>query len=97
MSINNEGTEKLNAVLNHLDSTLADEIFGFFYLQNTLEFARYLHSLENVTDTVKRDLLALKVSQKLPYKGAGLDVLIEKAARQQWLHLVELASKAENQ
>ena len=83
---------RLEAILSAIENPLRDELFNSFHIVNPLEYAKLLHSLE-LTDSVKAQLLALKVGQRQPYKGVDLAPLIEKAIGQMWARLGDTSTK----
>ena len=86
----NETTEhRLNTILSAIEDTpLREEIFNSFHILDPLQFAKLLHSLE-LPDSVKSQLLALKVGLPTPYTGVDLAPLIEKAMQIMWAQLGE--------
>ena len=81
--------QKLQIILSAIeDIPLRDELFQNFHLINPLEFAKLLHSL-SLADSVKAQLLALKVGMKPPYPGTELEPLISRAMEQMWARLAD--------
>jgi hypothetical protein len=81
--------QKLQAILSEIeDAPLREDLFNNFHMRNPLEFARVLVALD-ISDSIKSQLLACKVSAKQKYNGEGLDVLIERAAQLMWARLGE--------
>jgi hypothetical protein len=76
--------DQLETILSEIeDRAVGGDLFNRFFLENPLEYACLLHSL-NLPDSIKAQLLALKVDMKPPYKSSDLAPLIEKAMAQLW-------------
>src|SRR6267154_2685058 len=81
--------ERLETILSAIeDAPLREDLFHRFFLENPLQVAKLLHSL-NLSDSVKSQLLALKVGMPPSYKGADLEPLIEHAMQQMWARIGE--------
>ena len=79
--------QQVEVVLSTVDDPQVQaEIRNSYFLQNPIEFARVLHSFE-LSDSVKREILMLKVSQKPAYKGENLEPLIEASFKKFWAEL----------
>lgn len=79
--------QKLQTILSEInDVPLRDDIFNRFFLENSLQVAKLLHSLA-LPDSVKSKLLALKVGMPPPYNGCELEPLISRAMVRFWRRL----------
>jgi len=78
--------QKLQTILEAVDKPLAEDLFNNFHMRNPLDFAKLLVALD-ISDSIKSQLLACKVSAKQPYQGENLEILIERAAQLMWARL----------
>jgi hypothetical protein len=88
MNTNETTSQRLEIILSAIDKPLAEDITNHFHLVNPVEFAKLLIALD-LSDSMKAQLLALKVGMKTPYQGVDLSPLIERAAQQMWARLCE--------
>jgi hypothetical protein len=79
---------RLNQILDAMDDEIVrEQIFHNFHLLNPLEFCRLLHSLPDVSDSVKSALLREKVMQPSAYKGVDLAPVVDRAFQALWTRL----------
>jgi hypothetical protein len=89
MSTNETIEQRLDSILSAIDDTpLREDLFHRFFLENPIQVARLLHSLD-ISDDVKREILALRVSQKPAFHGENLEPLVSRAMAQLWERLTE--------
>ncbi len=85
MSYTTDTSEKLEAVLTTLESTVAEEIRHAFYLLEPVPFAKLMNA-RGLSIPIKSKLLPLKV--ELPvYEGVDLSPLLEREAQRLWTRL----------
>jgi hypothetical protein len=88
---NETTTERLTEILATIeDAPLREDLFNRFWLLDPLQYARALHSLE-MADSVKAQLLSLKVGQPPQHKGTDLAPLIERSMQIFWETLADRA------
>lgn len=80
--------ERLELALAAIDEPLRTELFNFFWLANPIEMAAKLLSLELPVDTT-REILLTKVSMPPRYKGAAIEVLVDRAIGEFWNRMSE--------
>jgi hypothetical protein len=80
--------EKLNAILgaDELSNSAREALFSSFFILNALELARKLYGLD-IPDSVRAQMIALKVSAPTPSKDDGMERVISNAAERFWNRL----------
>jgi hypothetical protein len=82
--------ETLVAILSapELDDATCEDLILHFTIQNPIEFAKYLHGLDGVSDATKSQLLAVKVAQKPGESQDALSEALEERMQKFWTQLL---------